>query len=364
MISRRYLICLATVACLLPTIAHGQSTTGGKPAVPSQPPPEPVLTIFTVPENAEVAIRGSSDLVGRTPIDVPPLMAGVHSIVVQGSGLSRTQGIIFIPPQGKLPFVISESPGVSWPLLLRGINYPGIPDFQAGRRGRGISLATGATFAGVMAVRAHLYYRDRLDEVGDYAADRAEDERYYRNSWVAYGAVVWGLSAVEYWIRPRIALVETTPTRLTLGVSKASRGGAMWRSILVPGAGQEYANHRTRAIVWLASVLGAGAGYVVADYRLRRDETDYKFAKINLDSAGPSEVALRQLQLEQASRSLDASKDIRHGFIVATATLYGLNLLDATIMYLRLVPPDKPRVSYIGPIMLPDGPGIALTLRL
>jgi hypothetical protein len=236
-------------------------------------------------------------------------------------------------------------------------------NFMGQRVGRGIPMTTAFLGAATMAVRGHIAYRDRLDEVGDYAADRAADEKYGRNAWLIYGAAAWGVSAVDYWVRPRIELIETTPTRLTLGVPKATRVGAMWRSILVPGAGQEYGNHRTRSIVWLSSVLGAGAGYVVTDYRVRRDETDLKFAQINADSAGPSEQVQRQEELEQAERSLEASKDVRTGFLIGIAAFHALNIFDSMVMYLNLPAPEKPKVSSISPIMLPDGPGIGVDFR-
>jgi hypothetical protein len=277
--------------------------------------------------------------------------------------MSRTQGRIFLPIHGGLPFVVSEPPGVSAGLILRGFNLPGVPNMTSGRAGRGVTLAAIGLGTGIMAVRTHFTYRQRLDEVGNFAADRAQVEKSYRNAWLLYGAAVWGTSAIDYWIRPRISLMETTPTRLTIEVPKASRSGAVWRSLLVPGAGQEFGNHRTRSLVWLASELLAGAGYVVTDYRVQRDDTDLKWAQINVDSAGPSEKAQRQLQLEQATRSVQASKDIRRGFLIGTASLHALNLIDALIMPLNLPVPDKPKVSSLFPIILPDGPGVAVSLR-
>jgi len=357
-------ICFAIALLMAPPIARAASDpTDNLNAHPPEAVRTTILAIFTNPSNADVTIRGPSDLVGRTPLDVPPLMTGVHRIVVQGSGLARTQGVIYLPPAGGLPFVVSEEPGVSLPLVLRGLNFPGMADIMSGHESRGAVFATAAVGAGVMAIRHHIFYRHRLDEVGDYAADRANDERYARNVWLAYGGIVFGLSAMDYWIRPRVSLAETTPTRLTLDVPRATRAGALWRSMFVPGAGQEYGNHRTRSIVWLSAVLGSGAGYVVTDYRVRRDDTDLKFAQINLDNAGPSQVALAQQQLDQAQRSLQASRDIRTGFAIGTIAFYALNLFDASVMWLKLPEPDKPKVSSISPIMLPDGPGLAVTTR-
>jgi hypothetical protein len=205
MILRRSLSCLAAAMCLAPTLAHGQMQESVAPVHPTDVPKPSVLTIFTVPENADVTLSGNSVLTGRTPIDVPPLMTGNYSVVVQGAGSSRTQGRIFLPARGGLPFVVSESPGVSLVLILRGlVNFPGVPNWTNGRPGRGVTLATSALGAGFMAVRSHAYYRFRLDDVGPYSADRVQDEKSYRNAWLIYGGAVWGLSAIDYWIRPRL----------------------------------------------------------------------------------------------------------------------------------------------------------------
>jgi len=363
MVPLRYWVCLAAAVCLTPTLAHAQSLEGGTILRSAETARPPVLTIFTVPENADVTMRGNSDLTGRTPLDVPPLMTGLNTVLVQGPGFSRTQGVIFLPPRGGLPFVVSEPPGVSAGLILRGFNFPGVPDWTAGRAGRGVTLGAGAIGAGLMAVRTHISFRKRLDEVGSFAIDRAQDEKDYRNAWFIYGVAVWGTSAVDYWIRPRLSLTETTPTRLTLGVPRASRGGAVWRSLLIPGAGQEFGNHRTRSVLWLTAVLLSGAGYVVADYRVQRDATDLKWAGINLNNASPSEQAERLLKFEQAGRSLDVSKDIRRGFVLGTAAIHAVNLIDAMIMPLNLPAPSKPKVSSIVPLVLPNGPGVAVSLR-
>ncbi len=356
-------------AVVIGILFHGIATAQTYTPPPVAPPPSaaaappPILTLFTIPENADVSLDGSTDIVGRTPLDLPPTATGNYSIVVEGAGFSRTQGVIVLPTRGQLPFVTSEPPGVSPGLLLRGFNWPGVPSITSGRVARGMTMTAVAAGTALMAVRSHFSYRQRLDEVGDFAADRARDEKRFRDAWLIYGGAVWGVSALDYWIRPRLDLSETTPTRLTLEVPKVSRVGAVWRSLLVPGAGQEFANHRTRSIVWLGAALLSGAGYVVADYRVQRDETNVKWAEIFVDSAGPSEVTIRELELERQRRDLQASEDLRRGFAIATASIYALNFIDALIMPLTLPVPTGPKVSSIRPILLPEAPGIAVSLR-
>ena len=355
---------LSLAAALVLSVAVARSSGAAAPADTTQAVPRPpILTLITVPENAKVRLRGSAKLQGTTPLDLPTSTTGRYSVLVEGAEFARTHGVIYLPPRGEVPVVLSEQPGVSPALILRGFNFPGVPDLLTERKGRGAALVAAGVGSGFMAIHSHLWYRDRLDEVGDYAADRAQDEKSYRDSWLIYGAVSLGLSAMDYWIRPRFSVHEATPNHLTLDVPHTNRGGAIWRSVLVPGAGQEYGNHRTRSIVWLGGVLLFGAGYVVADYKVHRDETDVKWARIYVDSAGPSEAYQRQLDLEQQERSLQSSEDIRQGAAILTAGWYALNIVDAIIM--PLTPPrQKPqKLSMITPMVSPQSAGMRVTYR-
>ena len=170
------------------------------------------------------------------------------------------------------------------------------------------------------------------------------------------------MSALDYWIRPRIELVENTATRMTVDVPKATRAGAMWRSLLVPGSGQEFANHRTRSSIWLSTVLVSAAGFVVADYWVSRDEVDVKWAQIGVDTAPPAGLDQALLKLEQENRDLDVSRGVRHAFGIATVGFHALNLIDATVMYLSLPIPDHPKVATIAPIVSPELAGAAVHL--
>jgi hypothetical protein len=171
------------------------------------------------------------------------------------------------------------------------------------------------------------------------------------------------MGALDYWTRPRFDLAETTPSRLTLDVPTITRLGAVWRSLLVPGGGQDYSNHRSRGTVWLATMVVAGAGFVVTDYRVNRDETDVKWARIAVDEAGPGTIDQKELELEQQRRDLAASEDARRGFVIAAASLYSLNLLDSFIMPLGYNPPKRAKVASIEPIVDPRFAGMSVNIR-
>src|SRR5262249_41507304 len=150
-------------------------------------------------------------------------------------------------------------------LFIRSLNYPGIANMTVKRSVRGVPLLLAETGALSMATRAHLDYRDRLDEIGTFASLKAREQRRIRDAWLGYGAAVWGVSAIDYWIRPRFGVQEATSNRLSLSIPTVSRQEIVVRSAIIPGSGQEFANHSTRGALWLAGVLAAGAGYVVAE---------------------------------------------------------------------------------------------------
>jgi hypothetical protein len=345
---------------LTPLGALAQAPTPPPTSSPQQPAPPPILTLLTVPKDAQVALRGRTKLGGKTPLDLPWTATGKFNLVVEGDGLARTHGVIYLPERGQLPFVLSEPRNGSLPLFLRGFNYPGVNSYSGARTNRAVPYVVSATAGLFMGVRSHLYYRDRLDEVGEYAEDRSRTERATRNAWLIYTGGVYAMSALDYWIRPRVELVENTATRITLDVPKTSRAGAMWRSLLVPGAGQEFANHRTRSTIWLSTVLVSAAGFVVADYWVSRDEVDVKWAKIGVDTAPPAGLDQALLKLEQENRDLDVSRGVRNAFGIATIGFHALNLLDATIMYTSLPIPEHPKVATITPIVSPELAGAAV----
>jgi len=370
MIVRLFLPFLAAVSLLAPQTGLAQ-TTGTAPAAAT---PEPTtLTVLTQPAAAWLRFDGPSRVQGPAPLELPPSLQGRFSLVVEGN-VARTQGVLYIPPRGAPAKLLSEPRALSGGLIIRSLSYPGIPDITAKRPLRGLVLATAATGGLVASGFAHFRYRDRLDEFGAEAGDRAQDQRKSRNSWAKFAGATYGLSILDYWIRPRLAIEESTPSRITLSVPTLSRTGVLWRSVLVPGAGQDYANQRVRGALWLGAALSAAAGFVVADGIVERDQTDVDWAQAAIDSAGsgpfgPTEqlAHLERLHnLEVKRNDLQSSEDLRRGFRYAMIGVYLANILDAF-----LVPThgpagsavQQPRVSTSVVPLAPSGPTVQVTYR-
>ena len=371
MIVRPFLPILVAASLLAPQAA-AQTTPGA--AVPAAGSSPPTLTVLTQPAGVWLRFQGPSRIQGLAPLELPPSFQGRFSLVADGPNVARTQGVLFIPARGTPAKLLSESGAMSGGLLIRSLSYPGLPNITAKRPLRGGILAVAATGGLAASGYEHFKYRDRLDESGAEAGDRALDHRKARNSWAKFAGATYGISALDYMIRPRLAIEESTPARVTLSVPTVNRGGVIWRSVLVPGAGQDYANKRVRGALWLGAALTAAAGFVVADGIVERDQTDVDWAQAAIDSAGsgpfgPTEqlAHLERLhKLEVSRNDLQSSEDLRRGVRYALIGVYVANILDAFLVPTRgpgasMVP--EPRVSTSLVPLAPSGPTVQVTYR-
>lgn len=362
MTPKRSLVASILAAALLPLLAGvaGAQPLGEAPAPEAGPP---ILTVLSSPPNVSLSLSGPAEVYGRTPMDLPSSVVGRFSLLAEGGGVAKTQGVFAFSQRGEAPYCLSEPPGMSAGLLIRSLNYPGIPAMTVKRSLRGFPMTVAATGALVQATRAHLHYRDRLDEPGALSGLRAREERRVRNAWLVYGASIWGMSAIDYWIRPRFAVQEATPSRLSLIIPVLDRQEVVTRSLIVPGAGQEFANHSTRGALWLAGVIAAGAGYTAAEATIHHKRADIAVNQVLADSSGPTDQLRYLREIEILESDVQSARDVRRGFLYGALGIYAANLIDALVLSIG-PPPAKtpPRVSATFPIG-PKSAGVAITYR-
>lgn len=351
------------MALLGTLLAAATAQAQDTPKSPAASSVAPGVTILAEPFGVRLEFTGRLSVNGESPLELPPAASGRFSLLAAGEGVARTQGAFRISGAGNEAEALSEPPGMSAGLLVRSLNFPGFPDITAKREARGAILTLAGSGAIFGSVRSHLRYRARLDEFGDYASDRMIDERRARGSWIKYGAAVWGVSALDYMIRPRFSVRESSPSRLALIVPSTTRGASLWRSLIVPGAGQEFAGHRFRGSVWLGAALAAGAGLVIANGAVDQNQTKTDWAALYVDSAGPSERVGRLRELEVLQNQLQEAQDARRGMGLALLGIWVANVIDAAVMTVSPVPgAPSARLQTSFPIS-PEGPAVAIRYR-
>jgi len=106
----------------------------------------------------------------------------------------------------------------------------------------------------------------------------------------------------------------------------------VWRSLLVPGAGQDYAAQRTRGFLWLGGTLLSGAAYLTADESHHRIGTKLARARVLLLDAGPTEILDRRADVDHFTDLEKRSRRLEDNLALTTAVIYLANVLDAGIV--------------------------------
>jgi hypothetical protein len=131
--------------------------------------------------------------------------------------------------------------------------------------------------------------------------------------------------------------------------------------VLVPGAGQDYANRQGRGLFWLGTTLFSGAGYFIADESHHRIVSKLDRSRALLAVAGPGELADRQADVDHFTSLEERSSRLINRFAIATVGLYAANVLDAGIVRIGGSTANR-KVSLSAPVN-PRRAAVALTYR-
>ena len=326
------------------------------------PTRDSTMTLMTSPPQGRLFLRGASEVTGSSPLELGPQWTGHYSVRVEAPGDAMASGSLdFLP--GAPPTSSSEPPGFSGKLLLRALYFPGMPQLLAGNPARGVAfLAAGLGGVGSV-VRDHVGYRDKVKGTDFESRDEASDFRYARGRWTLYTSAVWGMSAVDYMLRARMQLVLSTSNRVVLGAPELTRGNVILRSAIVPGAGQDYANQRTRGFLWLSGTVMAGAAYFVADESHHRLLTKLHRAELRLLTATPSEIPALQADVIRFTNKERSSYDLLSGLGLAMAGIYAANIIDAGMLPLHSSESWKQSSTSISVPMQRGRVAVAITRR-
>jgi hypothetical protein len=296
------------------------------------------LTIQSSAPNATVALHGSSELLGEAPLDLGPEWVGRYRVMMSAPGYAAARGALELPGQGMAPSLRSDPPGLSGRSLLHALYFPGVSALLSHRTTRGTAFLIAGTGGLGAVVRDHLEYRSKRKEGDVETQERAKDFQYARNRWILYTAGVWGLSALDHLTTARVDLVTTTPTGITIGSPRLTRGGVIGHSILVPGGGQDFAGQDLKGSLWLGSVLLSGAACLTANESHRRIETKLARAETLLATATPGDIPDRQADVTHFSDLETRSSRLVNRLAIATIVIYAANVVDAGLLNLQASP--------------------------
>jgi hypothetical protein len=113
-------------------------------------------------------------------------------------------------------------------------------------------------------------------------------------------------------------------------LSPKTHGGAIRRSVLIPGWGSRYMERPVWGWALTAAALGSAAGAFVYDAEMQ-DRTDDYEAKYEsyLAAVTPEDVAARWAESEEAYDSVEDSRKTRDAFLIALAGTYAISIVEA-----------------------------------
>jgi hypothetical protein len=314
------------------------------------------MTVQTSPPEAQIDLHGSSELIGTSPLDLGAQWSGRYSVVVSAPGYAAARGALFFPERGGAPYAVSDTRRLTGKLLVHSLYPPGAAALMSHRSARGWAFVA----AGVGGLGAVI--RDQVETSGK--PDKADDFRYARGRWAIYTGAVWALSAIDNFARPRMDLLESSPNHVTLGTPRASRPGVVMRSVLVPGAGQDYVGRNMRGALWLGGTFLSGAAYLTADESHHRIQTKRARAQALLLTATSSEAPARQADVDHFTDLEKRSRRLVDRLALTTLAVYAANVIDAGLTPVGSGSGRGKKVSLVAPIGIgPETAGLALTYR-
>jgi len=320
------------------------------------------MTILASPADAQIDLRGASELIGASPLDLGPAWSGRYTVIVSAPGHAAAQGVLFFPERGGQPISVSEPSRITGKLLLHSVYPPGAAALMSHRTTRGWAfVAAGAGGLGAV-IRDQIEYSDKKDKPDVELQDQALDFRYARDRWAIYTGVVWALSAIDNITRPRMDVLESTPTRVRIGTPAASRAGVVVRSLLVPGAGQDYVGRSTRGALWLGGTFLSGAAFVTASESHHRIQTKRARAEALLSTATSSEAAERQAEVDHFTDLEKRSHKLVDRLALTTLAVYVANVIDAGLTPVGTGSGHASKVSLAVPMGV-ETASLALTYR-
>lgn len=306
---------------------------------------------------SSLALRGSSQVRGVSPLRVPGPLSGDFWLTAKGRGVETQRGRVSIRLDEEGSRIVSYGALPFRQKFFRGLLFPGYAQWRAGDRGRGALLATGAIAALLATAREQdeVWNREEVRESAERTfltttnpalrpfalanlREAQEEEnvaRAQRNLYLISAGAVWGVGLLDAVLfAPDFNATSADESTLSLSMEKRSRGSALLRSVVFPGLGQEYSGSpRKGALVAIGAALaGALLLHESADLKQAESEVTQSFARIAVLPAGPDRDAARAL-LGRFEDEVDTASRDRNLALLLLAGYWGVSLLDTALSF-------------------------------
>ena len=140
-------ILTVVLGVLLPIMAVGQATMTGD------------LTVRSIPEGAQVTLKGEAILSGVTPVRFEHLLIGDYDLALNLHGYETYRLRVFLDPTKQMVVDVRLSPKTRFKAAARSLFIPGWGQRYAGQKGKGYAY----TLLAVGSVVAYLFADARFD---------------------------------------------------------------------------------------------------------------------------------------------------------------------------------------------------------
>jgi hypothetical protein len=321
-------------------------------------------TLLSFPPRAELQLAGAVQVNGISPLLIEEPLRGDYVLTASKPGFVVQKTRLRFPEGGGPAQPTGSSPITGVGGAVRTMLLPGAGQWAAGEKGHGAALLLTEFVAVSMVVKSEHDVRKAqtaydlataqiqaggstvlspADQVGlnvlqQHAANLHDDAGRARTRWLLMAGVAWGYSVLDQVaLRGGLRVQPRGLDTLAVLMEPVSRGQAVLRSFLVPGAGQAYAGHRSRGTLLLMLSTGLTTFAMAGEHHYDRTlsefhEAEMRYSELVSVGADVDRVNAASAAVQQRYGDATSARRTRNTFWALAVGAWGLNLLDAAMM--------------------------------
>jgi hypothetical protein len=306
---------------------------------------------------SRLSLRGDAKVSGVSPLRIPGPLTGDYWLTAEGRGFEKQRGRVSIRLDEEGSRIVGQGAVSPAQNMRRAFLFPGYAQVGYSEHGRAILMGATGIASLVMvgfaqddlwdetdekeAVESQLASATNADDRARLQRDlrEAEEEeslaRSQRNLYLYSTAAVWGISLADAaFFSPRFDVSAANETGLSISMHKRTRPGAIARSLLFPGLGQQYNGQSTKAFFVAAGGILGTAIFLTQHEDVLQAESE--FDQVSVRAANTPLGEERDLLLEQAKlKAVERDSQARQRLwtLLGLGGFWGISLLDTALSF-------------------------------